>query len=162
MNKIPNSSQYSVEAGLVADRLSALDKGDQITYAELTTAAGIDVVKYRHILTTARRKLLIEEHKVFRPVTKIGLVRLSDDEIASSGISVVKKIRKAARRGVQVVGAVDYGNLSDRGRTNHAIGMTILNLVQHGSSAGNLRHIEAAAQGQKVLPLDETLKLIGK
>lgn len=156
---IPRISQYSVEAGLVSERLSAMGPGDQVSYEELNQKSGISVIHRRNILNSARKKLLREEQKVYKTVTGYGLARLTNEEIASIGVETSRKVGKAARRAIQSTSACEYDQLSNTGKTTYTVGMTVLNLIQHSASKNTTKKLESSVTlGVKMLPPETILK----
>lgn len=80
--RIPRTaSQAGLDARQIAARLHAMQKGDRVTYAELSTLIGKDVQARRDLLTTARNLARAEYGMVFDVETDIGLVCLDSPGI---------------------------------------------------------------------------------
>ena len=152
-------SQYGVEVRLIADTLAALQVGEQVTYAKLSEVSGIDVLKQRGLIGSARRQVLNDSRAVFDVVIGVGLRRMNDDEIAGYGMVTARRIGRQARRGLKVVSAGEYDRMSPAAKVNQAIGITVLNMIQHSTTRSAVGKLEATLpQNAKALPLAETLK----
>lgn len=159
-NKI-GVSQYSFEAGIVRENLSALQPGEQITYEALTAIVGIDVLKFRNVINMARKRLLKEEQKVYQSIHGVGLVRLNDQQIVGKGFSTTKKIGRIARKGIQIVSAANYDALTQADKVKHNVSLTVLNMMQHATGRSALSQLEnVVTKEQKRLPLHDTLALL--
>ena len=100
---------------------------------------------------------------VFDVVRGQGLRRMNDDEIANYGMVTAKRIGRHARRGIKVVSAGQYDRMTPAARVNQAIGLTVLNMIQHSTSRKAVGRLESVLpQNAKVLPLAETLKELGR
>lgn len=91
--------------------LMAAQIGDLIRYETLTAAIHRDVSgEARYFLYSALRRVLREHRVAFECVRDVGLRRLDDPGKVNSAGRVVGKIRRAAKRGLRVVLAVDDFN----------------------------------------------------
>ena len=95
--------ELSIESRLVYNRLLEAEPGSIITYKELSTLIGSNVQNgSRFALTTACRKLMNDDRRVYKSVRNIGIKRLDNEAIVAAGDSMIKKIRKAATRGCRL------------------------------------------------------------
>lgn len=152
-------SRYGMERDNIVSRLESLNYNDRIGYADISKAAGIDILRYRHVLGSARKVLMKTKQMVFEPVRAFGLRRITEDQIAQYGISAVKKTRRVARKGIAVASSGDFNKMTEAGRVQHSVGLTVLNLIQHAGASPSLKRIEGAIinSGSR-LPLADTLK----
>jgi hypothetical protein len=156
-------SQYGVEVSLIAERLASTNPGEVVGYAELTTLAGVDVLLHRNVLNAARKQLQREKHVVFKADFGQGLRRLTNEEIAATGIGRVKAIGRSARRGIKTLSCAQYDGLSSTGKTRHTVGLSLLNMIQHASAEKSINAVTSGAIDIRVLPLEQTLRsLMGK
>lgn len=155
-------SRYGIERDNLVSHLENLNYNDSVSYSDLSRVSGINILSHRHVLGSARKVLLKTKQMVFEPVRSFGLRRITEDQIAELGLSVVKKTRRVARKGIAVVSAGDYSLMSDSGKVRQSVGLTVLNMIQHAGASSTLRKIEGAVinAGQR-LPLAETLKQLG-
>jgi hypothetical protein len=156
-------SQYGVEVSLIAERLASISPGESVSYTELTTLAGVDVLRHRNVLSSARRSLQRDKQVVFEAQHGYGLRRLQNEEIAQTGIARVKAIGRSARRGIKTLSCAQYDNLSSAGKTTHTVGMSLLNMIQHSAAEKSVKAVTNGAVNTQVLPLEQTLRsLMGK
>jgi hypothetical protein len=88
--------------------LAALKVGESVSYEMLRAAMGRDPQKDgRWLLASARRRLLREKAMVFDCIPGEGVKRLGDVEMIGHGDNVLQRIRRSARRGMNVVLSVE-------------------------------------------------------
>lgn len=150
------ASAFGVEIGLLVNHLAEQSVGGVVSYIQLSKVAGVDVLKNRHVLTSACNTLQREHSKVFGAVRGEGLKLLSADEVSGVGVQTVRSIGRKARRGIKKVSTVNYADLSDSGKVAHTVGLSVLNMVQHSTRQKSLNKIEQHV-GSGPLPLSNTL-----
>jgi hypothetical protein len=104
IHRVPKTQpETSLEARLLAERLAALQPGgDVLSYAEMQTMTGLDIQrKRRDLLDTARRIVLREHHKVFAPVTGIGIRCLTSHGVLAVGEQGRGRVMRFAHRTVE-------------------------------------------------------------
>jgi hypothetical protein len=96
--RLPHTQpETSLDARVLAERLSTADPEDVITYDELAALIGKDVQhKRRDLLDTARNLVLREHHKTFGTVTNVGIKCLSSTAIVSLGEQARSRLRRAS------------------------------------------------------------------
>lgn len=154
----------SAEAQRLAQRLSEVQPGEVVTYCELTTLIGLDVqTRGRGLLATARKHVLRDQQLVFEPIRNEGMKCLTDEEIAASGASHLRRIHNASRRGVKKLSAVkNFAQLTPVQQLRHNTSMTLLATFFEVSRAKNMQRVEHVVQhAGRALPLQETLKVFG-
>lgn len=144
----------------ITEVLRNLQAGETISYMNLSKQSGFDVLKNRSYLTSARRHLQHEERIVFGTIRGEGLKRMVDSEIAKTGNAVLRKVNRAARRGVNTLSCInDYAALSQEEQIRHNSAMSLLGVFYQVSKAKSLQQIDAAvAVLQRKLPFQETLR----
>ena len=155
------ASQYGVEAGLVADALSKMVEGEVIEYGTLTKLSGVNVLRFRNVLQSARKVVLKEKQMGFKSIRGVGLMRMTNEQMGGFGIETVKRLGRMARKGIKVVSAADYDRLSPEGRVRQMVGLSLLNTSQHMSSSSSIKKISTAATvGTRILPLQQMLQMM--
>jgi hypothetical protein len=160
--RIPIRGLLAIETKIVLDRLAKAQPGETVSYEELNKLTGCDVRKRRNVLTTSTNKLLTEQSKVFVAETGKGIRLLRNEEIPTLGTKDIARVGRIAKRSIRRLAATDYDKLSEQGKLHHNTSMTILALVQRGSTAKSLSLVEeAVGKRTSPLPVGETLKLFG-
>lgn len=147
---------------LVHARLVKLGIGDTITYAELSAAAGVNVLKKRNCITTGRNLARRNERMVFGVVRGVGLKRLDDtgiiDDVDRDRCAIRRKSTRAIRKAECVA---DLAKLGDPDRTRLLANLAIMGAINHATHATGVKKIEAKVQNsQAKLQLAETLEAI--
>lgn len=148
----------------VMEKFKQTPEGEIISYDELSEAIGRDIRKSAYYcVTTARRKLLNEEHMVFAAVRNQGYKRLTDVDKVELGEYWRKRILRASGNGIKAVTSVDnYDALSDDKKVSHNKYATIFVLIRRSAKAATLKKIEIRVrETTKVLPLAKTLEVFG-
>lgn len=158
-------SDLSPDAITLRKRLEALSPGDTVSYAELTGLVGGNVQTVRHgALYRARAILLREKSFVFAAVRGEGLKRLSDEDIARSGVSIFRRVRKATTRGMRTLACIgDFNRLTAEAQISHNLGMSALAVLHQFVAPARLEKLEAAVKEQKAaLPSAKVLEMFAR
>lgn len=101
------STELSANTRLLITALKRLEPGDEVRWPELTRAVGRDVRSdARSALESARRVLLRDEKIRFGVVRGVGLRRMTDLEVATSGDAALRSISRKANREKKKIEAV--------------------------------------------------------
>jgi hypothetical protein len=131
----------------LAGLLATAQVGETITYQQMRDVIGVDPQNgARHVLASARRVVLRENGSVFDVVANVGIVRLGNDGIVDSSQSDVRRIRKAATRGLRKVGAADIGSLSNDKRITAVATAAVLQLAADSASKRGVDRLKSLAQ----------------
>jgi hypothetical protein len=149
----------SADTRFIIQKLRPLRVGEQISYAELAAAVSRPVGEIDGSLASARRALLREDSMVFGTVRGVGLRRLSDTDIVRTSAAVTKRIRRAARRGVRVLAAVnDFSALPRDDQMRHSASVSVLAAIAEMTTDKSLRKIESVTkEAVRELPFAQTL-----
>lgn len=158
--KIPIRGMLALETRLCLDRLAKCQPGELVSYAELNEITGCNVQQRRNVISTSINKLLSEQAMVFVAQHGEGIRLLTNEEIPSLGSRDIARIGRIAKRSSRRLAAADYDKLSEVGRVQHNTHLTILSLIQRGSTKKTVSLIEEAV-GKRAhpLPLGDTIKL---
>lgn len=157
---IPIRGQLAIETSIALERLSKAKPGETVTYKELSELCGCDVRKRRDIITTPINKLLSEQSKVFITEHGKGIRLLTNEEIPALGFKDIGRIGKIAKRSVRRLAASDYDTLSETAKIAHNTHLTILSMMERGTTKKSLTLVtEAVGKRTHPLPLGDTLKL---
>lgn len=154
----------SIDARLLADRLSEVPAGETVKYADLNLVINRNVqAAARGALMSARRLLERERRILFESIVGVGLKRLTNEEIPKLGEAARRRIFKFSKRAVRKVSAADYEALSPQGKNQYNSALVALGTVAHFSSRDGAKKIESAVkEAQKPIPLAKTLELFVK
>lgn len=112
--------QRSYETNKLIEVLSAMKQGEMLTYAQLSEIAGAAICGANPSFASARRHVQANSPAVFGIMLKVGVKRLTDEEIVKNGPKnlshVVRTVKKGAR---QLSGVIDYAGLSDEMKRSH-------------------------------------------
>jgi hypothetical protein len=145
------------------DVLRSVQAGETISYEVLSTTIDSNVRKEaRHLLDSARRIIKRDEAIVFGSARGVGLRRLTDSEIATSGSSFLRHINRTSRRAVQTLGCVqDFPRLKPDEQIKHNMAMSLFGVFHEITKTRGLKQIEATvAIMQKSLPYKETIRAL--
>ena len=149
---------------LVMHVLAGVAEGGVITYREISRAAGVDILDHRHILQSARRILFNDIGAVFDAEQRIGLRRCTDIGKVSGAAAIDRKLRRAAKRGIARLDAVqDFDSLSRDLKTEHQLRKTVFSMHEHLQRAGARKKIlDQVTAAQAALPPTVALSLFQK
>lgn len=155
--------EASAESKWVEDVLDGLDPGEVATYADLSSAAGMDVQENRHVLNSARRRLLRDKGKNFGAVIGVGLKRLDDSGSASDVSDRHRRIRKASHRALRIASTVDPQKLNKEQRFDFLARTSLLRIAEYQGKETNVRKLagEVEAKGQELNAADLARALEG-
>lgn len=154
-------AEISIDSRILYDRLSKMDIGESISYAELSALIGKDVQREaRGNLNTARNQARREHGMVFGAIIGVGLKRLKDEEIVGEGLKTVKAIGRASRRAMgKLVCVQDFDAMPTQAQTKHNTMLSILGVMNAMARPKRIFQIEASVEAaQKKLPIKQTLE----
>jgi hypothetical protein len=137
MNTTKAIPELSVDTQTIERLLLAVDVSATIEYAVMSAAIGRDVQgDARHIMESARRRVLRDQRMVFEPVMDVGLKRLDDVGIVSLGPAYVGRIHRMSKRGAQKLTAVqDFDALPNGLKIEHNVRLAQLGAMRHMTSS---------------------------
>jgi hypothetical protein len=144
---------------LLIQRLRQVPVGAVVEYAALTRELGIDVDgRARHLLRSARTRLLEEEGIVFDAVTAVGIKRLDDVGTVDVAEGRTRITGRQIRRTLKIAGTVrDPKGLPPAARARHEA-VTIKNGVMAVLFQPKAqRAIKAAAENEAARPSYESI-----
>ena len=158
--------QLSVDAVMLYNRITNSNPGDVILYSELNGIIGRSVQKGSGygVMQTARRKAMNENNMVFSTIANVGIKRLHDGEIAQSGESVRKAIRRKAKAGIKTLSCVlDFDGLSKEDKLQHNTNMSMIGAIYQFSSTNTVKKISNVVETtSSAIPVVKTLELFSK
>lgn len=155
--------ELSVDTQTIERLLLAVAVGDTITYVELTAAIGRDVQHAaRHVLTSARRRVLGSARAVFEPVVDIGLKRLDDVGKIGAGRWHLSRARRQAQYAARKASAVDnFEALPNAQKIEHNVVLAQAGVMRHFTSAKSTNKLATAMTSPKhELLLRDSLKAL--
>ena len=158
--------ELSQDTKFIYQRLQAAAPGETVTYSELADLVGRPChpgASGYGALFSARKIAERDDKIVFGAVRKIGLKRLTDEEIVGSGIAAVASIRRTAKRGAKRVACADYAKLDRDSQVQHNAHLSVLGALYQATKPSALRRVETQVQtAQEQLPLAKTLEAFKK
>ena len=145
---------------LLTDVLLALKHGEVLTHEDMAKLLSRRIDGADPALQSARRRAEREDGFVFTAVRKVGIRRLTDEEIVGLGETGAKSIRRASRRyarRVANVGSFDALSAADKAKHNGAL--ALFGAVMAATKASTLRRLEGAANSTGQLSLGRTFDL---
>ncbi len=156
------ATQLSIDTKAIADHLRGLKQGESVSFEELRQKLALDVQdKSRHSLQSARRVLLREGIR-FDAVRGVGLQRMTDAQVATSGARSVRLVHGVARREAKKMAAIsDFESLTNDEKIQHNTTLSVLGAVAHFSKPAQVKILEAAvSQAKNALPTRESIDVI--
>jgi len=150
----------SIESAALTSRLRECKPGDIVTYAELSLLLGKNAREHRGPLQAARHRLERDERMIFEVIRLVGVKCLSAPEAAASMASHVRRVRKAARKGVRKAQAIDILQVPPEARAGLVATASFLALVDSAGAPASMRRLEASVEKQpttQFLPLQRAL-----
>jgi hypothetical protein len=152
--------ESSEDTRIIRHILEKAAMGQVFSYAELSTAVGKPLEKFRGSLRTARHQVQRDEGIVFGVERKIGIRRLTDDEIVSASVAGRKAIRNKSSREAQQLSAADYSALSTSKQLLATATMSIFVAIKDHVSDRSVKAIQVLGGSSKSLPIKETLQAL--
>lgn len=113
----------SLDARTIFEKLKTIQPNEIISYQELSTLTGRDIVKHRHILISARN-MALRENIVFDVVFNYGIKRLSDSDVVKiESVRPLSKIRSAAKNGIKRINCAQDISNEERIRVNASLSL---------------------------------------
>jgi hypothetical protein len=121
----------SWETTTIYNRLLLATEGETILYTELSALLRVQDIrrKHRYCIDTARRRLLIDKHMMFKTVVNKGLIRLNNEEKVSSGSRALRKVRSAVRHGKMHLQAIEIDALSEESKSKALATYSLLGAI---------------------------------
>jgi hypothetical protein len=152
--------QSSADTRFFIQRLSKMKVDETLTYDTLSAEFGKPVNGSNQNLYSARQSLLRDENMVFDIIPTIGLVRLNDIAIVDTSSRTARRIRSAARRGVNTLTAIaDFSGLPREKQMRHSASVAILAVVSEMTATKGVTKVEKLTMsGKRSLPIAETIE----
>jgi hypothetical protein len=141
----PTTNELNADVAALVEFMAGLNEGQVATWPELNACVPGKMLNGRHyyLLNAARKRLMNDCNAVFDSVRGVGIKRC-DDLLKVSGCGAqTKKIRRAIRRGIQRLEAVDhFEQLPKEMREQHQIRQTVFKMQEHLMKRAQVRKIE--------------------
>lgn len=109
----------SFETRQIFNRLVKMEKGDSVTYTELSTLTGRVIDGSSSHLQSVRRMLLNQHGMVFDCMPGHGVKRLNDTEMVGASTRDMESVRRKSKRAATKLLAVEFDGLSDDDKRTH-------------------------------------------
>jgi len=156
-------NEKSIETQTLIKRLSEMQRGDTVSYKELTELIGADVQAAAYCYCkTARDRCLKDFGLVFEPITNVGLKCMTEEEVALSGQFGIQKIRRVARREKSKLhhGIENFDILPNDAKIAHNTAASILGVFELMTKPKEILKVEAQIiKNNDMLPAKKALEL---
>lgn len=161
MEKPKAIPEISVDAQTLMARLKKMQKGEAVSYKELSALISADVQKKaRGYLNTARNRLLMDEAMVFEAVRGVGIKRMDDAQIISVGEQATSKIHRASKRALRKLNCSDAGNLTNDQKVELNAAASVAGAIALITRPAKIALIKAAVKtSENRIPTGRTLDL---
>jgi hypothetical protein len=138
------SFEISADVRALADYLLTVPVGGIATYERLSGIIGREVRSVRHLLTSARRIVQRDNGAVFGSVSRIGVQRVTTEQIPLIGHTARRRIRRSAKAaGKTITAAMSRANdVDNKTRLQGNREISILGLIEETAKD---RHASASA-----------------
>lgn len=152
--------QMSADARLLMQHLAKKLVGDVVPYEELSGIIDRPIQKTRWALSTALKRLMRDQEKLFGTVAGVGIKRLNDIEIVAEGAHAMAAIRRKAARSIERQMKVDFSALPRTEQARYTAQISIAGAVAMMTRERSVEKVVAIADpGLKELPIAATLKM---
>ena len=156
--------ELAYETKVIIELLKSTKDGEIVDYKEMLNATErTSINAIRGNINTARR-VLQEEGYLFDTVRRKGLKRMSDEDIAVSGVRHQRHIKRTAKKAIREQGSIrDFASLSAAGRYASMVTQTIMATISHATSTKAAKQIDADVKArQEQLTIGQTLEAFKK
>jgi hypothetical protein len=153
--------EMSNDTKILVNVLGEAKVGDTVTYEAMSAAIGRDVRTYAYpAMRSAREHLLKNKQMVFGVETRVGLVRLNDEQIVEHSESDRKKMLRVSKRALRKLSVVQFDGLSDDKKRQHVVASAQFGALAMFSGKTAAKKIASSVNGDsKQLAIGQTLKL---
>lgn len=147
MGKQP-TFQISVDAKMLAEKLTSVQVGVVVTYSDLSKIIGRPVQKGgRAAMIEARKIVQRDKRMVFDSVRNLGLKRLNDVEIVdSTSDRELRCMHRRTKRAVAKLVCVDYNALPNEKKVKHNATISMMGALAELTTIGSLKRVETKVQ----------------
>lgn len=105
------SPENEADIQALTEALRALSIGSTLSYASMSATIGRDITARRWLLQRACKEAETETGSLYEAVRGEGIRRLAGEETPSVGLAAIRRVRRAAKRGVQRLSKVRSNDL---------------------------------------------------
>lgn len=147
----PSFTLSSESARLYDYFIRVLKDGDEISYADLTTALGFQIDGGTPALQYAKRKAL-NDGVVIEVIRGIGVRRLLDNEKLNASVSNIRAIRRKSRQGTKKLQAIaDPSRLTNSQQLDLTIKHAVFAIAADAASNSGQSRIQKVAEASPML-----------
>lgn len=143
MSNVP-TFRRSLETQELIERLSKLEPGALVSYADLSEVAGETITGGTPALQSAKRAVEKERGVALSVERGVGVRRLTDDEIVDDTHGARSRIRRQSKRALSRLSAViDFASLSDEKKRTHQAHAVIYAVIADKASSGAVKRVQS-------------------
>ena len=156
-------NEKSIETQTLIKRLSKMQRGETVSYKELSDLVGADVQAAAYCYCkTARERCLKDFGLVFEPIVNEGLKCMTEEEVALSGQFGIQKIRRLSRREKSKLhhGIENFNGLTNEAKIAHNTAASIYGVFELISKPKAILKVEAQITNKiDMIPAKKALEL---
>ena len=143
-------------------RLRDAEIGETVTYDEMSASIHRNTQhEARGNLDTARRRVMEDDGIVFGAVLNVGIKRLNDEEIVSTGTHDVQKIHRISKRaGRRLDNVKEFDGLGMDKQKELLLLSAGFGVLEHFGKASIQKKLIEGSDPKKLMPTTEMLKRI--
>lgn len=152
--------EIHVDTRLLYQRIIETPIGGTVTYADLGAAISRTVTGADYNLQSALRMARRDDGAYFDNIHGVGYRRMTADDIASSGINDVTRMRRMSRRAVEKQMSIKTNDLAPDRRKVQLATLALLGAVTQFTSRKAISAASGAVEkAGREIPLADTLRL---
>lgn len=153
--------EMSADARLLMQEVKKMKVGDEVRYSALQKLVGKKITASSSSLKTARRHAFNDDGIVTEAIVGLGIRRLVDEEIVSSGRRDTRFMRRRSRRIVErlTYGIQDFFAMTPQKQNERTAIVSVQVMAMEAMKESNFKKIEKAAAGNSTeLPIKATIE----
>ena len=156
----PTSPENVTAIECLYEALAAVPSDGIVTYAALDEISGCETSgKHRHLLHSARERAEKELGCIFDAVRTVGIKRLPASAGADVGLSAIRRVRKAAKRGARRIGRINSNSLTEAERKRVISYDALLRTIALVADGNKARTIAAVVDPVNPIPPQSILEM---
>jgi hypothetical protein len=145
-NNVP-SFKRSLETQEIIAALEKMQPGELVTYADLSRIAGEPISGASGALQSAKRIVENENEFAFAVERKLGIRRLTDEQIVDDTHGARVKICRHSKRALNRLSAIkDFSSLDDNKKRAHQAHAVIYAVVAEKTAANSVKRITSTVK----------------
>lgn len=156
----PTNPEHAQIIDRLTDMLSAVQIGGVLTYEAASATVGRNVAnKHRYLLEAARERAEKNLGCLFECVRTVGIKRLPPSEAPEVGLSSIRRVRKAAKRGARRLTRLNANSLNEHEQKRVISYRAMLGAIALIADGNKARTVAAVANPVEPIPPQSILEM---